>query len=140
MKIEMSFSLNMSQTELEILTGKSQRDAEMERLEGSLDTLGRVMEVILKKKASPQPSPVNEEAASAPKQEEPAPVKEEPATNTVLATEITEEHIKQFSNRFGYSVEKIKDFLNGHGITTLEQFMNHTNVNPDWIEYARDNF
>lgn len=136
MKIELSFSLNLTEKELAMVTGDAVRQQKHEELSNITSVLAAIVKAKIKPKAAePNAAQPQPEAA------EPQPdiAKEEEKVVHELKTPITKEMIEKFSQHFGYSQSAVYNILQQNNISTIEEFM-ASDLSETFKEYVRENF
>lgn len=129
MKIELSFSLNLTEKELAMVTGDAVRQQKHEELSNIASVLAAIVKAKIKPKAA-EPNAT---------QPQPDTAKEEEKIVHELKTPITKEMIEKFSQHFGYSQDTINNILQEKNISTIEEFM-ASDLSETFKEYVRENF
>ena len=134
MKIELSFSMNLTEKELAMVTGDAVRQQKHEELSNITSVLAAIVKAKIKPKAA-EPNA----AQPQPKAAEPQPDAAKEEVVHELKTPITKEMIEKFSQHFGYSQSAVYNILQQNNISTIEEFM-ASDLSETFKEYVRENF
>ena len=134
MKIELSFSMNLTEKELAMVTGDAVRQQKHEELSNITSVLAAIVKAKIKPKAA-EPNATQPQ----PKAAEPQPDAAKEEVVHELKTPITKEMIEKFSQHFGYSQSAVYNILQQNNISTIEEFM-ASDLSETFKEYVRENF